>query len=229
MEPETTIPTAVTNLPGEVAVQTTNNPMSVFDGVKTQIIALADKCDNFIITSDESLSDAESLAKDAKKIEKAIEEKRVEITKPILDRKKEIDDFAKNLIVDLTAGIKSLRERILKYKQEQEAKRAEELKRLEEERKRKEEELKQQMQADQPIDQKDIQELQEIKQQQAQTISAPASKGISKVWTYDIIDENAIPREFLCPDEKKIKEAVKNGVREIPGVIISQKNQLTLR
>jgi len=32
-----------------------------------------------------------------------------------------------------------------------------------------------------------------------------------KTWKFEIVDETKIPRDFLCPHEGKIREAVKNG------------------
>jgi hypothetical protein len=43
-------------------------------------------------------------------------------------------------------------------------------------------------------------------------------------WTFDIIDETKIPREYFCIDSEKIQAAIiKDGVRDIPGLKIYQK------
>jgi hypothetical protein len=36
-------------------------------------------------------------------------------------------------------------------------------------------------------------------------------------WKHEILDEDAVPREFCSPDPKKLTAAVKAGAREIPG------------
>lgn len=53
---------------------------------------------------------------------------------------------------------------------------------------------------------------------------APAAKGVMRRWTFDpeTIDMSLLPDEYKTFDEKKIKEAIKNGAREIPGVKITQ-------
>jgi hypothetical protein len=56
---------------------------------------------------------------------------------------------------------------------------------------------------------------------------AVASKKI--VWEFEVSDEASIPREYLSVDEKKIKEAVKAGIREIPGVKIWEGSTMTIR
>lgn len=55
-----------------------------------------------------------------------------------------------------------------------------------------------------------------------------AKSTTAMVWTFDILDANAIPREYLCVDEKKIRDAIKVGTREIPGVNIYQKEQIRI-
>ncbi|MDI6756024.1 MAG: hypothetical protein QME78_16750, partial [Thermodesulfobacteriota bacterium] len=41
-----------------------------------------------------------------------------------------------------------------------------------------------------------------------------------KTWLFEILNEIEIPREFLKTDESRIRQAIKMGVREIPGVRI---------
>lgn len=41
-----------------------------------------------------------------------------------------------------------------------------------------------------------------------------------KTWKFEITDTTQVPREYLMVDEKKVRAAVKDGVRNIPGVNI---------
>lgn len=50
-----------------------------------------------------------------------------------------------------------------------------------------------------------------------------------KVWKFEVESTDEIPREYLMADEKKIRAAVKNGVRNIPGVKIFQNTEMTIR
>ena len=50
-----------------------------------------------------------------------------------------------------------------------------------------------------------------------------------KVWTFEIVDENQIPREYLIPAEKLIRARVQQGMRNIPGVRIFQDIQTNFR
>jgi len=55
------------------------------------------------------------------------------------------------------------------------------------------------------------------------------SASTKKVWTFRIVDESLIPREYLMVDTKKIAAVVKAGIRQIPGVEIFQEEQLAVR
>lgn len=61
------------------------------------------------------------------------------------------------------------------------------------------------------------------------TGSVTSVKGITKTWTHSIVNESLIPREYLVVDSSKITKAIREGVREIPGVSIFQKEGLTVR
>ena len=116
--------------------------LQIFNSAKTQIVALAQTCNNAVINSVETLESAKNLAKNAKKIETLIEDKRKEITKPILDEKKQIDDYVKNLVKELGDSVSSLRSKILSFEQEQERLRQIEARRLAEERRKAEEAIR---------------------------------------------------------------------------------------
>lgn len=48
-------------------------------------------------------------------------------------------------------------------------------------------------------------------------------------WTYELEDLSKVPLEFLALDEKKVKEKIKKGIREIPGLKIFEKTNVTMR
>ena len=50
-----------------------------------------------------------------------------------------------------------------------------------------------------------------------------------KKWTYEIEDEDLIPRDYLMVNEKKIAAVVRAGVRQIQGVRIYQEDDLQIR
>lgn len=61
--------------------------------------------------------------------------------------------------------------------------------------------------------------------------SGPAfkPKGLTKRWVHEVVDINLVPREWLMIDEAKVKQAIKDGTRSIPGLKIYQDESITLR
>jgi len=57
-------------------------------------------------------------------------------------------------------------------------------------------------------------------------ISAPAIKGLTVTWKYEIENEDLIPRQYCSSDASKIQTAVRSGTREIPGVRIYQDEKI---
>lgn len=55
------------------------------------------------------------------------------------------------------------------------------------------------------------------------------SVSMREAWKYEIIDEVQLPREYLKPDPGAVQRAVKDGVREIPGVKIWSEEVPTVR
>lgn len=59
--------------------------------------------------------------------------------------------------------------------------------------------------------------------------SASGAVAERKVWRATVTDETRIPREYLAVDQAAINRAVRNGVRDIPGVEIAQVSELAVR
>ena len=55
------------------------------------------------------------------------------------------------------------------------------------------------------------------------------AKGTTKTWVHEITDASVVPRAYLIIDESKIRDAIRLGVRDIPGIRIFEKESITLR
>lgn len=56
-----------------------------------------------------------------------------------------------------------------------------------------------------------------------------AGATVRRVWTFRVVDASKLPREYLVVDAVAIREAVRAGVRQIPGVEIFQDETLAVR
>lgn len=61
------------------------------------------------------------------------------------------------------------------------------------------------------------------------SVTENGSLAIKLVWGFDVIDPAAVPRKYLAVDERSIRAAIADGVREIPGVVISERPQSAVK
>lgn len=59
--------------------------------------------------------------------------------------------------------------------------------------------------------------------------SDEATTTVKERWAFEVVDAALVPRSFLTVDEKAIRSAVSCGVRQIPGVSITQEDSVTVR
>jgi hypothetical protein len=271
-------------------VQPVTADLTRFDVAKQQVnLVVAALKKGLSIANKESLDLAMGTLKQAKEVEKAIEEKRTSLVKPFNTAVKTINDYAKTLTAELIQTIDSVKKECLRF---QEA----EVKRLAQEKKTarmgqlaqlgfnydaaKDEHVRDSI----TVPASDLnasddvwiyiitnltERVAQASQQQAAAleedlelagafgdtddakaiaekvvtvsqIAAPVAsagtgfiadklKGTTKRWTYEVIDANLLPREYLVVNTTAINTAVKGGVREIPGVRIYEDTSLTIR
>lgn len=68
-----------------------------------------------------------------------------------------------------------------------------------------------------------------IPKQETVTRTADGSSYQVKTWVFEVEDEAKVPREYLMVDGKKLRDAVKAGVRQIPGVRIFEQTETRIR
>lgn len=178
---------------------------------------------HLVISSDIEKANASEMLARVAKMRKALEERRVYYTKPLLEHKKRIDDLFKRWTVPLEEIDRKIRQAITNYNAV-----------VEEERRKKEE-----------LERKKRELLEEIAAEEGRELPPPApveplpipktvrtSSGTvasRMVWDFEVEDEALVPREYLAVDTAKIRAAVRAGVREIPGVKIFQREELMVR
>lgn len=175
---------------------------------------------------------------------KDFKSQREKYIKPMKDSIKAIDDKLKEPIKLLEDTDTTLREKLNAYLSEVHK---QEEQRLSLERKKAEDEaiakidnleaLKSQAGEYDDITQKAIQRTIEMKQNTAIEATAfeekinlsTSSASVSMVWDFEVLDKSQLPLEYLKVDETAIRNAIRNGERDIAGLNIFQKPQLSLR
>lgn len=158
----------------------------------------------FEVFDDESADDAKTLITDLKRRRKSIEDKRKQLTKPILDSKRAIDSFFKEAMVPLDTAVKHLTGQQLSYHQlqvqianEAAAKLAESV-------------------ADVEVE-VPVAELVALTQE---AFKAPTATNIRKgPWQIEVTDIEKVPREFMVVAVTALRVHAKdtNGA-DVPGI-----------
>jgi len=148
---------------------------------------------------------------------KLMEEKRKSFTAPLNQSLKEINETFKQMALPVNAAKTALSDRLMSWRRQEQARIDEERAKAvrEEERRRK------------------IQEAHAAKGHVVKEDITPVAKPIPfsvndttktrLTWTYEIEDDTKIPRDYLTVNGPAITQAVRAGVRDIPGVKIFQK------
>lgn len=153
------------------------------------------------------MSSASDLLKDLKTVEKAIVERKQEITKPLMSAL----SSARDLFLPLEKGYKNSKEvintKMIGYSDRKDEEVEKEISRVERRV------LKGTMKNETAI-----QKLEEVGEVKKSFAGARSKTVFKKDKQFKIVDESLIPREYLTPDTKKIKKAVIIGNDTISGV-----------
>ena len=180
------------------------------------------------VIDDPSNKLAVTIGTQAKKLYNEIEKKRKEITEDSNTFVKSVNNFAKDFTVRLKDIETNLKQKISNYQYKQE------MARREAERMAREEAAKLQKRLDEEARKKHI---------EAPVVSAPVIPKADKVtrtedggrsfqkmkWTFEILDEGRVPREYCQVNPSAIRQAITMGVREILGVRIFEESSTVFR
>lgn len=191
-----------------------------------------------VVDSDEKLEKASDLDRMLGQAEKKLEEERTAITAPLNQVLKHVNAKFKPFSGRVSAARKALKAKMTAYYEEQERKRREA-----EEAARRAAEEEALAEAAKLEEAGDAEGAYEALAEAAETPVAPVApapsgpvrgdyggtSSFTKTWKFEITDPEQVPREFCSPDEKLIREAVKNGTRSIAGVNIYETTEVRTR
>lgn len=179
------------------------------------------------VTDEASNIKAIEIAGGAKKINKAIEDKRKEWVQPALDFQRSINNLCKHYQDRLSTIERGAKQKCSQYQQrvELERRKAQEAARIaQEELQRKiEAEAKAANVEPPPV-------IAPVVPEAPKTVrTEKGSMTFKVVWKFEVVDTGSIPREFLAVDERSIRQAVAAGMRNIPGVRIWSEKEASIR
>jgi predicted DNA-binding protein (UPF0251 family) len=222
----------------------TENLMITLEPMQVESYRIDEQAKHISITDAVSYDTAVTFLKEVNNKLREFKAQRDKYIKPMKDSIKAIDERLKEPIKLLEDTDTTLRQKLNAYLSEV-RKREEE--RLALERKKREDEAIRQLDSLEQaksqageydeVTQKAIQRT--IENQQNKAIEATVlqdkinlstnSASVSMVWDFEVTDKSQLPLEFLKVDEVAIRNAIRNGQREIAGVKIFQKPQISLK
>lgn len=182
--------------------------------------------------------------KELKKYTKSIEENKKTDIKPLKDGIKALEDKYNKPLKILKEADEIIRAKMNKYLNEEVQRRAQA--EAEAKRQAEEEALKKALELEEAKKEADkydaitgramissIEEKQnELINQTAKTEAINLSSDnsvVSMVWDFDLVDLSAVPLEYITLNEKAVRQAIREGVRDINGLKIYQKARVSIR
>ncbi len=203
-------------------------PTSEIKELETDLANVKGRTQTLVVRDEASYSSgAETLTWIQSAIKKC-EDRRKFFVKPLQDHVSRINLFFKNFTEPLEGFKSDISKKLLTYRSEQETKRREEEERFrkEQEKLQKKAEKQAEKRGEEPPAPLPVVAIPEAAKTTFNDLGAVTAK---KIWTWEVVKEEAIPREYLCIDEKKINGLVRAGVREIKGIKIFQKETLSVK
>lgn len=200
-----------------------------------------------VIFTRADVSHATDLVKAIKDRAKQIEEERTRLVKPFNEGVKQINGRFKAMLAPLQDAETEVKGKILSFQREEEKKAREEQQRLEQERLKREQEERKRLEAEEDARKAEMEEGEEYDRPAMPVAPAPvaapvassfrpttygqtgAVSTVKKQWASELVDITQVPAEYLLLDQVKVNQAIRAGLRDIPGLRIFEKEILQVR
>lgn len=219
--------------------------------IRASVGELVSASKDVAIMTHADLSAATDLVKAIKQRAKEAEDARTKITKPINDGLREINSRFKAMMQPLLDAEAEVKRKMVRFQEAEERRAREEAARKEAERqeqlRREQEEADRrraaeaQEAADPTLDRPDMPQIEQepvyvpppapIQPEIRKTTYGQSGAAFTakKVWDYELVDLAQVPVQFLSLDSTKVNQAVKAGLRDIPGLRIFEKTVASVR
>jgi len=183
---------------------------------------IAIQAENQWIVSQADVDKANIILRNITKQMKAIEKKRKSFTQPLNQSLGEINSTFKELVKPLEIAKDILTQKVMDWRDTEKQKIQ-----AEQERIRKEEERRRKIQ--EAHKEKGHEVSEPIVMAKPKPLKETDTTHIRKVWEFEIIEMAKIPHEYLMVNKSFIREAIRDGVRIIPGIRIYQEERMVIK
>jgi hypothetical protein len=194
-----------------------NNEVEL-QNIESQISPVIEKAESYVVNTIADVDNASSFLKEIKDMEKTVENKRLTFTKPLNESLKNINDTFKNMREPLEKARGLLTGKILTWKRAEAERVAAEQAAY---RKIQEAEAELRRLQDKP-------EIIEEPITVAPVVNKIGNMQTVKRWTFDVEDFSKVPDEYKIIENISVRNAIRNGIRDIPGLNIFQEESLSI-
>lgn len=181
------------------------------------------RAENFLIVSEQTADTANKVLHWIAEAKKQLEERRKFFVQPLNDQVKKINALFKGISEPIEKADGIIRGKVVEWRA-----------RIEEEARKKEEELRRKAEKQR---QKEVERAEAKGEIPPPPLPIPVVEvpntvdGVStmRVWTYEVEDIGKVPREFLILDSGAIMREIRQGIRQISGLRIYQKETVQVR
>jgi len=212
--------------------------------LEARAIALRDDVGALAVDSEVATRQATGVLTRIQTFQRDAEAERVRLVKPLNDHVKVVNDAFKRILAPVQEADRALRQKLLGYTRQQQQLAAQkaaeaEAARLESEARLREAERLEAagkpVVAEQMLE-KAVESEAVAKAAQVEAVRPPTTvrteagtSSVKRVWTFRLVNLDMVPTEYVTLDEGRVREALRQGVREIPGLEIFQDEQLAVR
>jgi len=194
------------------------NNEAELQNIESQISPVVEKAWSYFINTIEDVDDASSFLKEIKDMEKIVEDKRLTFTKPLNESLKNINDTFKKMREPLEQARGLVTEKILIWKRIEAEKIA-----AEQAAWRKIQEAEAELRVIRNEPEVEVEPI-----TVAPVVNKIGNMQTVKRWTHEIEDFNKVPDCFKMLNVVLIREEIRNGNRDIPGLKIYQEESLSI-
>jgi len=199
-----------------------------FESYRLKILDAQQYADHLQVQDDGSEKEAIDAAARSKKLLNALETERKRVIEAPDKFVRSVNAFCRTFKQPLDGVASTLRQKIATYQFQKELERRKIQKAMREEAARLQAKLEAEA-AQAGIEAPPVMPVPAPKPDSITRTEGGATASIRTQWTGEIEDADKVPREYCSPDEKKISQAIRAGIREIPGVKIFEKPITVLR
>ena len=193
--------------------------------MRALVPTLVDRAVAFVVESDENYEKGSQVLNYLKTQTTNLDNLRKHFKQPILESGRRIDNFFKELTHPAKEAIEIVNDKMAVWwrKREEERQKALDEARIAEAERMKAENERERIRRDMEqegveVEEEDLPELPPA----VIVPEAPTSSGttVRKTWTFTVMDEKKVPRIYLTLNDKAIRDSIRDGVRDIPGLEI---------